>query len=221
MSEHLNYAGPVQMQPGPPHSPGPTMILPNMQRSISHPGYATVYRPLQLPPGPYDGPSWQQHLNVEGIRSHIPPMYNSSATTTPPSTYAAPTPMPQTWFQLATARNIGFGNFLGQFPMNVPLPDTILDYLSGSAPALGYGQLASLLSHAYAQSQNVQPLSNPSIADPSTITSRYMDTTDFSKVPWTYMDASHALPLPQMSSANYDVYTPDPAKPDSWLGGRM
>jgi hypothetical protein len=221
MSDYLNFAGPVRMQhPGPPHSPGPAMILQNdLQRSISHPGYATIYSPLQSPPAPYNAPSWQQHLNVEGVRPQ--PVGSYASTRTPPTTYATPTPQPQTWFQLSTARDIGLHNLLGQFPMNVPLPEGLLDCLSGGGPALGYRQLSSMLSRAYAESRAMQPLPNPSIADPRTITHMYMDPTDFSKVPWTYMDASQALPEPQMPASRYDAYNPDPGRPETWVGGRM
>jgi len=191
-----------------------------MQRSVSSPGRASVIPPPQVPQVSYDT-SINQYLNVNGSRpsplltSTTPPIM-----TTTPARYAYPTVRPQDWFQMATGQQIHLNEFLARYPMNVALPEPIVSHMQGNGPTPSPSLLQGWLSHARVQSRNVVPLANPQIAHSSMISNiEYIDNTDFSKVPWTQMDAKYALPEPGSLSAHNVVYNPDPyGNVGSYLG---
>ena len=179
----------------PPPSPVPSPSLGlgvPMQRSVSSPGQTYMLPPSSVS---YDAttPQPSQYLNLNGYRTSIPSIPFSSMT----KEYTAQVIKPQNWFTMNTGQNIALDTFLAQYPMNVALPDALIRYMSGTGPAPSHTSLPGWMSKAQWMSRNVQPLSNPSPASSSMISRiEYIDPTDFSKVPWTYMDAKYALPAP-------------------------
>ena len=200
MAEHFNYnvQGPVI---GLPPSPVPTPIGAPMQRSISSPG-------PQLPPS-YTDAQLSQYLNVNGSR------FSPSLQTTVPASsargYAPAVIKPQNWLTMATSQNINLDSFIASYPMNVCLPEPIIRYLTHNGPAPSPAFLPGWMAKAQYTSRNVQPLPNPCPASANMISNvEYMDTTDFSQVPLTSMDARFALPAPGPLPSYTSAYSPDP-----------
>jgi hypothetical protein len=190
----MDYQDPI---PGMPPSPVPTPAIPAipMHRSVSSPGTS-----FQLPQRNYNTPQPSQYLNVNGYR------FSPTIPSVVPTTIK-----PQNWYMISTGQNINADNFIAGYPMNVALPDALIQYMLGQAPAPSPSFLPAWMAKAQHMSRHSQPLANPLPAESNMISNiEAIDNTDFTQVPWTYMDSKYALPPPGPLPGCHPMTTPEP-----------
>ena len=96
-------------------------------------------------------------------------------------------------------QNGQFVSLLAQWPMRGPMyPDNVVEYIGNRGPMPDLNALEGQLMQVKADvASGKYNLSNPSIADPSMIMSRWTDGVDVLQTPWVVADPRiHGAPLP-------------------------
>lgn len=144
----------------------------------------------------------QQHFHPYTLANFSPSPSPSYSRTPSPS--IPPTPPSHGVFAPAAIWNNPYQNgqfvsLIAQWPMSGPMyPDNVIAYLRnrGPMPDLNafQGQLIKVKAEVDSGKYN---LSNPSIADPGMITSRWTDEVDIFQTPWVAANPQiHGAPLP-------------------------